>query len=290
MTRLAAAQRRVADPEAMTGRQEHDRAEAVPSRDDPAVRLEAADEPTTARAPLHDDAPARLEPDRPAAGEGRPLRREPPGQTGHARAGRSADEDEPAGRLERLQSALEERDARIRALEAAEAAARDAARQALFRVSSEAAASIARRDEALKAARLEAQRLRERLAALEADRARPGPRARTALGLPAGLSRLMRPDASGQVGTRGQAGSPMEGMPRDGARHRMLRRLWRVGLFRGQLRRSIDRLHRSGVFDADWYLDRNPDVAASGIDPARHFIEFGCAEGRAPSARFEGSQ
>jgi O-antigen biosynthesis protein len=40
----------------------------------------------------------------------------------------------------------------------------------------------------------------------------------------------------------------------------------------------------SGRFDAAFYLERNPDVAASGIDPLLHYLVHGEAEGRRPSA------
>jgi chromosome segregation ATPase len=43
------------------------------------------------------------------------------------------------------------------------------------------------------------------------------------------------------------------------------------------------RLKRSGLFDAEWYLRQNADVADSGIDPLRHYIQFGAKEGRAPN-------
>jgi hypothetical protein len=33
-------------------------------------------------------------------------------------------------------------------------------------------------------------------------------------------------------------------------------------------------------FDPDAYLKANPDVAVSGIDPAKHWVEFGQREGR----------
>ncbi len=42
-----------------------------------------------------------------------------------------------------------------------------------------------------------------------------------------------------------------------------------------------DRL--SFLFDSAWYLQRNPDVAASGRDPLDHYLNFGWAEGRSPS-------
>ncbi|MCC5824629.1 glycosyltransferase [Alkalimonas sp.] len=36
------------------------------------------------------------------------------------------------------------------------------------------------------------------------------------------------------------------------------------------------------LFDADWYLKANPDVAAAGMDPWQHFCRFGQNEGRLP--------
>lgn len=37
-----------------------------------------------------------------------------------------------------------------------------------------------------------------------------------------------------------------------------------------------------GLFDPDWYLARNPDVASAGLDPWAHWAEYGRAEGRQP--------
>ncbi|WP_424973079.1 hypothetical protein [Dinoroseobacter sp. S76] len=42
------------------------------------------------------------------------------------------------------------------------------------------------------------------------------------------------------------------------------------------------RLLATGAFDAEYYLTTNPDVADSGTDPARHFVQYGLTEGRAP--------
>ena len=39
-------------------------------------------------------------------------------------------------------------------------------------------------------------------------------------------------------------------------------------------------------FDAAWYLARNPDVAAAGLDPLRHYLDYGWKEGRDPNAFF----
>ncbi|HZU51292.1 MAG TPA: hypothetical protein VE968_05375 [Sphingomicrobium sp.] len=54
-------------------------------------------------------------------------------------------------------------------------------------------------------------------------------------------------------------------------------------------RRRHDRvsaLCNSQLFDASWYLETYPDVAASGIDPAVHYLEFGWREGRDPGPHF----
>ena len=37
-----------------------------------------------------------------------------------------------------------------------------------------------------------------------------------------------------------------------------------------------------GHFDPDWYLQVYPDVAAAGLDPRRHYLRWGRAEGRLP--------
>lgn len=41
------------------------------------------------------------------------------------------------------------------------------------------------------------------------------------------------------------------------------------------------------VFDRDFYLEENPDVATAGVDPLGHFLTFGEGEGRAPNALFD---
>ncbi|MDI1298761.1 hypothetical protein, partial [Methylotenera sp.] len=37
------------------------------------------------------------------------------------------------------------------------------------------------------------------------------------------------------------------------------------------------------AFDANWYLEKNPDVAAAGVDSFTHYIDHGIQEGRLPS-------
>ena len=43
---------------------------------------------------------------------------------------------------------------------------------------------------------------------------------------------------------------------------------------------------KPAFFDPDWYLRCYPDVAASGIDPLRHYLRHGRREGRLPCAVF----
>ena len=50
---------------------------------------------------------------------------------------------------------------------------------------------------------------------------------------------------------------------------------------------SLFILMRSDLFDTKWYRRRYPDVAASGIHPVRHFLKYGCAEGRNPGPNFD---
>lgn len=41
------------------------------------------------------------------------------------------------------------------------------------------------------------------------------------------------------------------------------------------------------IFDEEYYLATNPDVAAAGVDPFQHFMNFGFNENRDPSALFD---
>ena len=49
------------------------------------------------------------------------------------------------------------------------------------------------------------------------------------------------------------------------------------------LKRRMDLVNRSGLFDKDWYLAHNEDVANAGVDPLRHYVEYGAREGREPN-------
>lgn len=67
-----------------------------------------------------------------------------------------------------------------------------------------------------------------------------------------------------------------------------LRRLRRTsrGIVGTNDRRLMVALRYNGLFDADWYLARNPDVAASGMDPFDHFLSSGKDQLRDPSPLF----
>lgn len=46
-------------------------------------------------------------------------------------------------------------------------------------------------------------------------------------------------------------------------------------------------LKQSDLFDAKWYLEQYPDVAADGMDPLEHYVHHGAAEGRNPGPEFD---
>jgi hypothetical protein len=53
------------------------------------------------------------------------------------------------------------------------------------------------------------------------------------------------------------------------------------------LRRDDERKRRQGLFDADFYVEKYPDVRAASLDPLRHYVEHGAAEGRKPHRLFD---
>ncbi|MEL7444437.1 MAG: hypothetical protein AAGK02_01330 [Pseudomonadota bacterium] len=55
-------------------------------------------------------------------------------------------------------------------------------------------------------------------------------------------------------------------------------------------RRQLALVEQSGLFDADWYQQKYPDVGKSRIAPALHFLRFGGQEGRSPSEKFNSMQ
>jgi ADP-heptose:LPS heptosyltransferase/GT2 family glycosyltransferase len=50
---------------------------------------------------------------------------------------------------------------------------------------------------------------------------------------------------------------------------------------------QYDLLSRSGLFDAEYYAEHNPEVQAANLDPLLHYIEKGAREGRRPSEAFD---
>lgn len=51
--------------------------------------------------------------------------------------------------------------------------------------------------------------------------------------------------------------------------------------------REYDLIAASRLFDADYYLSNNEDVAAEGVDPLKHFLDQGWREARDPNALFD---
>lgn len=54
-----------------------------------------------------------------------------------------------------------------------------------------------------------------------------------------------------------------------------------------RLNRAVTALGQSGLFDAAWYQERYPDVAAAAISPEEHYLRHGAREGRFTSALHE---
>ena len=50
--------------------------------------------------------------------------------------------------------------------------------------------------------------------------------------------------------------------------------------------RDLGLIRRSPLFDAEWYLTNNSDVAAAGMDPAYHYLRYGVLSNRNPSPYF----
>ena len=50
---------------------------------------------------------------------------------------------------------------------------------------------------------------------------------------------------------------------------------------------ELHAIQRSGLFDGQWFLERNPDLTHPGADPISHFHRYGWRENRWPNAYFE---
>ena len=57
------------------------------------------------------------------------------------------------------------------------------------------------------------------------------------------------------------------------------------------IKRQIELVRHSTLFDRKWYLKQNPDVAAQKkkINAAEHYVKYGWKEGRNPSKEFDGN-
>lgn len=56
--------------------------------------------------------------------------------------------------------------------------------------------------------------------------------------------------------------------------------------YRNTLKKQIQLITQSSLFDEQWYLNTYPDLKGSIIEPALHYLLYGVAEGRNPSAGF----
>ena len=82
-------------------------------------------------------------------------------------------------------------------------------------------------------------------------------------------------------------------VPPNSLRARGLKLLTNVVLFpfrKIRIKRKFDQdrtlISSSGLFDEDWYLENNPDVAAAKVDPIFHYWRHGGYEGRDPNPHF----
>jgi hypothetical protein len=50
---------------------------------------------------------------------------------------------------------------------------------------------------------------------------------------------------------------------------------------------ELEELEASGLFDAAWYLNQNPDVRNAELEPLRHYYHYGWHEGRKPNRYFD---
>jgi hypothetical protein len=60
-----------------------------------------------------------------------------------------------------------------------------------------------------------------------------------------------------------------------------------LGERRRRMRANLEKVVATRYFDAQWYLEKYPDVAASGMDPLRHYLDFGAQERRNPGPKFD---
>ena len=62
-----------------------------------------------------------------------------------------------------------------------------------------------------------------------------------------------------------------------------------TAFWKTRLRGQLKLLRSSGLFDQQWYVTHNPELADSGMHPAVHFLLHGGTEGRDPGPQFSSS-
>jgi GT2 family glycosyltransferase/glycosyltransferase involved in cell wall biosynthesis/putative intracellular protease/amidase len=77
------------------------------------------------------------------------------------------------------------------------------------------------------------------------------------------------------------AGSPQRALPAPAARRGIAPSTAVIGPL------TENEVLQSGLFNAQWYLRRYPDIARSGANPLRHFTGSGASEDRVPSPAFD---
>ena len=55
-----------------------------------------------------------------------------------------------------------------------------------------------------------------------------------------------------------------------------------------EIKKGYKAIRKNKLFDDDFYLNKYPKVAASGMDPLLHYIFFGFEEGKKPNEEFDG--
>ena len=63
---------------------------------------------------------------------------------------------------------------------------------------------------------------------------------------------------------------------------------FKYGKYKGKNQNYI-LIARSKYFDKRWYLKMYPDVKKAGVDPVKHYMQFGWKEGRHPGPKFDGN-
>jgi GT2 family glycosyltransferase/tetratricopeptide (TPR) repeat protein len=100
------------------------------------------------------------------------------------------------------------------------------------------------------------------------------------------LSLRFASDHLGSIARRARQSFRMEGRNSAPTGRSILAAVLRK-LGRSDSKRQQTLIAGSGLFDSDWYLARNPDVAASGTNPLVHYLRHGAVEGRDPHPLFD---